>query len=147
MWGRNSFAAVFNANAIGTIVFMSNRDSATFAIEFDCVVDQVREHLDKLMRVSENFGFLIDKIVDSNLSSRGGCGEARDNIFDQRIELNDFRFHLYVSGLDRAQFQNVIDEAVHAVSILLNDGKEAAIVLGVFDGAVFKRLGQRSDRS
>src|SRR6267143_1078439 len=139
MMGGNSFAAIFNANAIDSIAFMSNRDSAAFAIELNCVVDQVREHLDEPMRVSENFGLLIDEIVDGNLPSRGGRGEARDTIFDHRIKLSGFRFQLYVSGFDRAQFQNVIDEAMHAVGILLNDGKEAAIVLVIFDGAVFKR--------
>src|SRR5207247_9556023 len=126
---------------------MPDRDSAAFAIELNCVVDSIPEHLDEPMRVSENFGFLIDEIVDGNLSSRGGCREARDNVLDQRIKLNDFRFHLYVSGFDRAQFQNVIDKVVYAVRILLNDGKEAAIVFVIFDGTVFKRLGQRSDRS
>src|SRR5437763_15783031 len=120
MVGRNSLAAVFNANAIGTIAFMSNCDSAAFTIELNCVVDQVREHLDEPMRVSENFGFLIDEIVDGSLSSRGGCGEARDNVFDQRIKLNDFRCHLYVSGTARAPIQKGIDKVWQAVSTPFN---------------------------
>src|SRR5260370_18458117 len=63
------------------------------------------------------------------------------------MQLNDLLLNLHVSGFNCAEFQNVIDEPVHPGSVLLNDGKEAAIVFTVIDRAGFKGLGQGNDRS
>jgi len=69
---RNSLARIFNSNAVDAIAFMAYGDNADISIEFDGILDQVSQHLDKPVWIREDFDLGVDKILDGDSPSAGG---------------------------------------------------------------------------
>ena len=62
------------------------------------------------------------------------------------MQINRRRAELHVAAFDRGELENVVDQPVHARSVLANDRKEALATLRIFHRAVFECFDKRDDR-
>src|SRR5712691_7514960 len=100
MVGRNAITSVLDQNPSPSAILASNGHCSAVAVELNCVIDKIREHLLETAGVSENNHSGVNAIIDNDRARRGLCCEGSHYIIDHRIkfcvlclDLNTSRFN------------------------------------------------------
>jgi hypothetical protein len=116
------------------------------ATELDRVVDQIREHLFKPPRVCIDHHFRVYFILQRDTLRRGFCVQRSTNILHQLVQLNRRRAQLHIPTFNRSELENVVNQLMHARSILANDREKALATLSIFQRARLECFDKRDDR-
>jgi hypothetical protein len=124
---------------------MCDGDRAAVVIEFDGVVNQVGEHLFEAAAIGVDGGGGLDFVAQGDAPLCCAGGERGRHIFNERTQSDVVRLDRDCSGFDGGQFQNVVNQVMHARGVFANDGEEAQVVFAVINRAVFECLDESDD--
>ena len=118
MFGQDAFPGVRNGNyrIVSTLIEL-DRYRTILPIEFDRIVDQVRQHLFQPRRVGQNLCITRDMISEFDPSGSGFSRKACEYLVDDRGRPDRTLFDRYLAAFDKRQFQNVRYQRVHSFGV------------------------------